>query len=155
MTSTLGIGVPVPKMLPITGTWTLPFAAYFVILSNRVVQQRYRYEKYFGDRATEGPATADDPDPLQLDSRAQANFLEYVPLAFTLAAIAELNGANRRALNYAMAGLLVFRIMHVEFGLKRKGTVGAGRPLGFYATQGFLTGMAAYGTYLVKGYWGY
>ena len=27
--------------------------------------------------------------------------------------------------------------------------------VGYYGTQGFITGLAAYGTYLVKGYWGY
>ena len=26
---------------------------------------------------------------------------------------------------------------------------------GYFGTQGFIAGMAAYGTYLVKGYWGY
>ncbi|KAL9124846.1 MAG: hypothetical protein Q9217_005869 [Psora testacea] len=155
MTSTLGVGVPVPKMLPITGTWTLPFAAYLLILSNRVAVRRVQNDKYIGDRMTEGPTSADNPDPLQLDSRAHGNFLEYVPLAFAFTAIAELNGANRKALNYAMAGLFVLRILHVELGLKGKGANGIGRPVGYFGTQGFLAGMAAYGTYLVKGYWGY
>ena len=116
---------------------------------------RLQNEKYVGDRTTEGPSREDKPDPLQLDSRAHANFLEYVPLAFTFTAIAELNGANRKALNYAMAVLLVLRILHVELGLKGKGTMGLGRPVGFFGTQGFLAGMAAYGAYLIKGYWGF
>ncbi|MCJ1454787.1 hypothetical protein MMC28_005140 [Mycoblastus sanguinarius] len=132
MTSTLGIGVPVPKMLPITGTWTLPFAAYLVYLSNRVVYRRVKKEKYVGDRYdSDDPASQTsngNPDPLLLDSRAHTNFLESVPLAFTLTAIAELNGANRKVLNYAMATLFVLRIMHVELGLKGKDTVGFGRP---------------------------
>lgn len=144
-------------MLPITGTWTLPFAAYLVYLSNRVVYRRIKQEKYMGDRYVDAAESTsnDNPDPLLLDSRAHNNFIESVPLCFTLVAIAELNGANRKALNYAMATLFVLRILHVELGLKGKDTVGWGRPIGYFGTQGFIAGMAAYGTYLVKGYWGY
>lgn len=72
---------------------------------------------------------------LQLETRAQSNFLENVPLAFIFAAVAELNGADRKVLNYLMAGLLVLRIGHVELGLKGKGTLGLGRPIGYYGTQ--------------------
>ncbi|KAK4691971.1 uncharacterized protein P7C71_g5146, partial [Lecanoromycetidae sp. Uapishka_2] len=157
MSTTSTLGVPFPKMLPITGTWTLPFAAYLVYLSNRVVYRRLQKEKYIGDRYEEGEASTsnDNPDPLLLDSRAHANFVENVPLAFTLVAIAELNGANRKVLNYAMATLFVLRIIHVELGMKGKDTVAFGRPVGFYGTQAFFAGMASYGTWLVKGYWGY
>jgi hypothetical protein len=69
--------------------------------------------------------------------------------------MAELNGGNRKILNYAMAALFVLRILHVELGMKGKETVGWGRPAGYYGTQGFFAGMAAYSTWLVKGYWGY
>lgn len=140
-----------------TGTWTLPFAAYLVYLSNRVVYRRIQKEKYVGDRYDSGEASTsnDSPDPLLLDIRAHNNFLESVPFAFTLAAIAEINGANRKVLNYAMATLFALRILHVELGLKGKDTVGFGRPTGYFGTQWFIAGMAAYSTYLVKGYWGY
>ena len=90
-----------------------------------------------------------------METRAHANFIENIPLAFTLTAIAELNGANRKVLNYALATLFALRIIHVELGMKGKNTLGPGRPIGFWGTQGFLAGMAAYSTYLVKGYWGY
>lgn len=85
----------------------------------------------------------------------QANFLENVPLAFIFAAVAELNGADRKILNYMMAALLVFRISHVELGIKRPNTLGLGRPIGYYGTQGILAGLASWGTWLIKGYWGY
>lgn len=78
-----------------------------------------------------------------------------MPLALTLAGVAELNGANRKVLNYALAALFVLRVAHVEVGLKGKDTVGLGRPVGYYGTQGFLVGMAGYCAYLVKGYWGF
>lgn len=83
-----------------------------------------------GDRFVDAAESTsnDKPDPLLLDSRAHSNFVENVPLCFTLAAIAELNGANRKALNYALAALFVLRIIHVELGLKGKDTVGWGRP---------------------------
>ncbi|KAL6713335.1 hypothetical protein ACLMJK_008800 [Lecanora helva] len=157
MSSTIGIGVPFPKLLPITGTWTLPFTAYLLYLSNRIVYHRIRQQKYLGDRfANDDAATSNsNPDPLYLDTRAQANFLENVPFAFTLAAIAEVNGGNRKALNYALAALFVLRVLHVEVGMRGKDTVGLGRPVGFFGTQGFLAGVAAYCGYLVKGYWGY
>lgn len=108
-----------------------------------------------GDRFEEGATSNSNPDPLLLETRSHANFVENVPLAFTLTAIAELNGANRKVLNYAMATLFVLRILHVELGMKGKDTVGWGRPTAFFGTQAFFAGMAAYSTWLVKGYWGY
>ena len=83
-----------------------------------------------GDRFVDAPESTsnDNPDTLYLDSRAHNNFIENVPLCFTLAAIAELNGANRKILNYAMATLFVLRLIHVELGLRGKDTVGFGRP---------------------------
>ena len=131
----------------ITGTWTLPFAAYLVLLSNRVVYHRIQHEKFLGN-------DTEKESDLQLDARAHANFLEYVPFAFTLTAIAELNGANRQIINYAMGTLLALRILHVELGMKGENYVGVGRPIGFFGTQGFLAAMAGYSTWLVKGYWG-
>ncbi len=141
-----------PQRFPaaVTGTWTLPFAAYLMILSNRVVTHRIKSKKYMGE-ALESPS---DTDPLYLDNRAHANFLENVPLAFVIAAVAELNGGNRKVLNIAMGVLLALRVAHVEMGLKGKDTVGPGRPLGYFGSQVWLGGLAAYGAYLVKGYWG-
>ena len=92
--------------------------------------RRVKAEKYVGDRYVDAAESTsnDKPDPLLLDSRAHANFIENVPLCFTLVAIAELNGANRKVLNYFMATLFLLRIAHVELGLKGKDTVGWGRP---------------------------
>ena len=131
-----------------TGTSTLPFAAYLAFLSNRIVSRRLNREKWIGDNVPSDPE-------LTVDSRAHANFLGNVPLAFTLSVIAELNGANRKVLNYALAALLTIRILHVEAGLKPDGNCAWGRPVGYFGTQGFLLDLAAYGGYLVKGYWGY
>lgn len=121
-----------------------------MLLSSRVVNQRINSKKYMGDALE----TQSDTDPLYLANRAHANFIENVPLAFVLAAVAELNGGNRKALNVAMGVFLALRVAHVEVGLKGKDTLGPGRPLGYFGTQAFLGGLAAYGAYLVKGYWG-
>ena len=134
------------------GTWALPFSAYLALLSGRIVAHRLRNETSLGDKLSE---TTDEPDALTIDSRTHGNFLENVPLAFALGTIAELNGADRKYLNYAMAALFVSRILHCEVGLRSKGAMGLGRPVGYYGTQAFLAGVAAWSTYLIKGYWGY
>lgn len=81
-------------------------------------------------------------DPLHTAIRAQANFLEYVPLALILAGAAELNGADKGKLNIALGALLAVRIAHVEVGLlwKKTPAAGYGRHLGFWfvATLLFL-----------------
>jgi uncharacterized membrane protein YecN with MAPEG domain len=129
-----------------------------MVLTNRVVMMRVKGDKWVGDRfqhADPQEANQGEPDELYLATRCHQNFIENVPLAFVLAAIAELNGANRKVLNYCMAALFVLRIAHVELGLRGKGAMGTGRALAYFGTQGFLGGLAAYSTYLVKGYWGY
>ncbi len=69
--------------------------------------------------------------------------------------MAELNGGNRKVINIAMGVLLALRVAHVEMGIKGKDTVGPGRPIGYFGTQACIGGLAAYGAYLVKGYWGF
>ncbi|KAL8785107.1 MAG: hypothetical protein Q9195_008779 [Heterodermia aff. obscurata] len=155
MSGTLGIGVPVPKMLPVTGTWTLPFASYFLLLTNRIVYRRLANEKYFGDRIDPDGDNHENADPLFIDTRAQANFLENIPLALLFAAVAELNGADRKILNYVLGSLLLFRIGHVELGLRGSKTLGAGRPVGYYGTQAIMAGLVGWTGWLVKGYWGF
>ncbi|KAI4133509.1 MAG: hypothetical protein LQ341_006160 [Variospora aurantia] len=158
MSSTIGLGVPVPKMLPVTGAWTLPFTAYLLLLSNRVVYQRVKNKQWIGSQLKsdkDNTGNFDTPDPLFLNSRCHMNFLENVPYAFILTAVAELNGGNRTYLNYAMGILLAIRIGHVELGMRGKDTLGPGRPVGQFGTQALLGALAVYGTYLVKGYWGY
>ncbi len=93
-------------------------------------------------------------DPLYLATRCHTNFVENVPIAFVFAAVAELNGGNRKWLNYAMGTFLLLRIAHADGGLMMKG-MGLGRAVGYYGTQAFLGGMAAYAAYLCSGYWGF
>lgn len=116
--------------------------AYHTILSGRIVYQRLVNWQLVGDRLTtrNKPATTSttdskggqagktegeyevpakkeeagpEKDPLFLASRAHANFVENVPLALVLSLLAELNGGNRKVLNYALGTLFVLRIAHV------------------------------------------
>ncbi|KAI9737492.1 MAG: hypothetical protein M1834_009647 [Cirrosporium novae-zelandiae] len=155
MTTAISVGIPVPKMLPITSTWTLPFAVYMAYLSNTVVYHRLKNAKYTGDRLNDS-ASSDElgNDRLFQACRSYANFTEKVPFALVLTGFAELNGANRKALSWILGVLLALQIAHSEFGLKRKDSIGIGRPIAYYGTEGIVAGLAVYGAYLVKGYWG-
>jgi len=94
-------------------------------------------------------------DILYQSNRAHANFLENAPLAIVLCAALELNGADRKVLSYAMAAFMAFRVLHVELGVLMKNSMGVGRIIGYYGTQGFFAGMRVWGLSLVRGWWGF
>jgi uncharacterized membrane protein YecN with MAPEG domain len=52
-------------------------------------------------------------DPLYVAIRAHANYVETVPMGLLLALVAELNGANRKCLAWALGVLWGLRVMHV------------------------------------------
>ncbi|KAI1340512.1 membrane-associated, eicosanoid/glutathione metabolism protein [Xylariaceae sp. FL0016] len=152
MSTRLGLSAPVlAPLLPVTGTFALPFTAYLSLLSARVVRCRLQDKAYVGDSSASSSDRA--TDPLYLATRCHANFLENVPLAFVLSALVELNGGSRKALTGTMAALFAFRFLHVELGLASG--MGLGRPIGYYGTMLTLGGMAGWAAYLVKGYWGF
>ena len=104
-------------------------------------------------------SSADTTDPVFLASRCHTNFTENVPLALFTGAVVEMNGGNRKVLTGGLAALLLFRILHVEFGIRTKDgrgnqSMGPGRIVGHFGTLGFVLGMAGYAGWLVKGYWG-
>ncbi|KAI0481088.1 membrane-associated, eicosanoid/glutathione metabolism protein [Xylariaceae sp. FL0804] len=155
MSTRLGLSAPVlAPLVPVTGTFALPFAAYFALLSARVVAIRLKHEAYLGDSLTDStdPAARKN-DKLFLATRCHQNFIENVPLALALAAVAELNGGNRKALTYAMSLLFVFRVLHGDIGLNKG--LAVGRPIGYFGTMGTVVGLGAYAAYLVKAYWGF
>ncbi|KAJ4404008.1 hypothetical protein N0V91_006117 [Didymella pomorum] len=147
MATKIGLGVPMPLLAPATATWAAPFAAYYVFLQNRIVYHRLNSKTYMGDKTD---ASAGTKDPLYVATRAQLNFAENVPLALAIALLAELNGANRTYINYALGTLFALRISHAELGLMIKDSMGPGRILGYYGTQGVLVALAGYTAYLVK-----
>ncbi|KAH8778256.1 membrane-associated, eicosanoid/glutathione metabolism protein [Hyaloscypha sp. PMI_1271] len=157
------VGLPVPKLLPIAGTWAAPFTLYFLLLSGRIVAQRLKTEVFIGHTSNftakdaANPAYKPKPDPLHVAIRCHSNFLDTVPLAFIFLTTAELNGGNRKALNYVMASLLALRIAQAEGGLRLQGKFGnngIGRPVGYFGSMGVLGGLAGYAAFLAKGYWG-
>ncbi|EXJ92468.1 hypothetical protein A1O3_01019 [Capronia epimyces CBS 606.96] len=155
------VGITVPKLLPITGTFAPAFGAYFVLLGLRVSLARQSTHTLLGDRTAPEKAASDPkPKPLSTDqlliaTRAHANFVENVPLALLVAALVELNGGDRRILTGSLATLLFLRIAHVELGLRAKNALGLGRPVGTLGTWGFIAGMSSYAAWLVKSYWGF
>ncbi|KAI0002811.1 membrane-associated, eicosanoid/glutathione metabolism protein [Xylariaceae sp. FL0662B] len=149
------VGLSTP-LLPVTGTFALPFTAYFTFLSSRVVYYRLKDQYYLGDNSSkETSQEAQQENKLYLASRCHQNFIENVPLGLILAAFAELNGGNRKGLAYALSALLAARLLHSELGLLTDKGMGHGRPIGYFSTMGILAGLAGYATYLTKSYWGF
>ncbi|KAK5209568.1 hypothetical protein LTR96_000359 [Exophiala xenobiotica] len=153
------VGITVPKMLPVTGTFAPAFAAYYVLLNLRVSLVRQNEETFLGDQTKtsmgQGKPTETGAGDLLVAARAHSNFVENVPFALLMAAITELNGGNRRALTASLAALLCLRIAHAEFGIRMKDSLGWGRPVGYFGTLGIVAGMSSYAAYLVKSYWGF
>lgn len=148
-----------------TGTFALPFTAYFLYLSARVVQIRLRDEHWIGDDSSKkdsdspsgkavAPKTAGSYNDLLVATRAHSNFAENVPLAFILAGVAELNGANRKVLAATLSTLFALRVLHADFGLISVGSMARGRPVGYFGTVGVLGALAGYSAWLVREYWG-
>ncbi|KAH0607272.1 uncharacterized protein H6S33_003260 [Morchella sextelata] len=181
-TTTIGL---MPRLLltPATAAWTVPFGAYLILLSGRVVYLRLTTKTFLGDHieAASPPAgktelggganktelgktefsagmgkkksIAENPDRLFLETRCYANYMETVPTAMIFSLIAELNGADHKTLSYALGAYFMLKIAHIEFGLRSPGTMGVGRPIGYYGAQTWLACMAGYCAYLTKDYW--
>ncbi|KAH9898864.1 MAPEG family-domain-containing protein [Xylariomycetidae sp. FL2044] len=148
MSTRIGLSTPVlAPLLPVTGTFAAPFAAYFTFLSCRVVYHRFQ-EKYFT-----GDPDAESHKKLYLANRCHQNFIENVPLSLALAAFAELNGGNRKSLTYALGALFVSRVLHSDFGLING--LSLGRPIGYWGSLAITSYLGVYAAYLVKGYWGF
>ncbi|CAJ2509985.1 Uu.00g058850.m01.CDS01 [Anthostomella pinea] len=156
MSAHLGLSAPVLAPLsPVTGTFALPFTAYFSFLSFRVVSNRLSDKAYLGDNSSKSSDPAErNQNKLYLATRSHQNFIENVPLALVLAAVAELNGGNRKALTGVLGTLFVLRVLHAELGMMGNG-MGTGRPIGYFGTLATLGGLAGYAAYLVKAYWGF
>lgn len=75
-----------------------------------------------------------------------------MPLGIILAALAELNGGNRKTIAAALSALFALRVLHTEVGLING--MGLGRPVGYWGTLATIGSLAGYAAYLVKGYWG-
>ena len=86
---------------------------------------------------------------LQLAIRAHGNFIEYVPLALIIIALAELGGASPLAIHGLGASLVMARIAHA-IGMARSSGSNPGRALGVVLT--FIVLLAGSGL-LLAGAW--
>lgn len=114
-------------VFPITGLFAALFALAFVGLTGFVGVYRVKHQIPF----------LDGGDPvLTKRMRAHGNFIEYVPIALILMALAEANGAPA-ALLYGLGGLLILgRFLHAITVLGNPW--GPGRALGMAGTSGTI-----------------
>ncbi|KAI8578150.1 hypothetical protein K450DRAFT_248348 [Umbelopsis ramanniana AG] len=76
---------------------------------------------------------------LRTAMRAQANFLENVPIALFLIAVLESNRANAKAIHGLLGTLFVARVLHGNFGMFWNATgLGNGRFYGFMTTNAVI-----------------
>ncbi|SDO43375.1 hypothetical protein SAMN05216196_105291 [Lutimaribacter pacificus] len=107
--------------LAITPLYAGLLGLVFAVLSAEVIRARARANVSVGDGGDPG---------LMLAMRVQGNFVEYVPFALLLIAMAEIQGAPGWALHGLGAVLLLSRVMHA-LGLRRSPSVPPLRGGGF------------------------
>lgn len=116
--TTLGLG----KILPVTGSFAIPLVALHSLLALNIVKQRIDLNTWQGDKTItkdgkEGAGIKQPDgntyDPLLIATRVHANLMENAPITLVLAALAELNGADRGRLTMVLAAFTGLRISHV------------------------------------------
>lgn len=130
----LGLG----KVLPVTGSFAIPLVITSSLLGLNVVKTRIDLNTWEGDKTitkdgkeAQGVKQPDGNtyDPLLIATRCHANMMEHMPITLILAALAELNGADRKKLTSVLAVFSVLRVAHVV-GLTRANQLA--RALGMY-----------------------
>lgn len=122
--------------LPITSALAGAAAIFLVLLSLPVALRRRSTKLSFGDGGDEA---------FNRKIRAQANFIEYVPLAIIAIGLVEMNGATQMTVCWLAAVLAAARVLHA-FGLWSGVLIG--RALGAMLTFGVLLvagGLLIYG----------
>ena len=113
--TTLGLG----KVLPVTASFAIPLVVTSSLLSLNVVKTRIDLNTWQGDKVIgKEQAGIKQPDgntydPLLMATRIHANMVENMPLTLVLAALAEINGADRKKLTYVLAAFTIVRLSHV------------------------------------------
>lgn len=123
----------------LTGLYAALCALLVFALSLRIALLRKRLRIGIGDGGDAALARA---------IRAQANAIEYVPLALLMLLVAENNGASVAFVHTCGAGLLLARVLHA-LGLSGSAGVSFGRFWGILLTWAILLALAAQ---LVWGY---
>ncbi|KAK3720626.1 hypothetical protein LTR37_003675 [Vermiconidia calcicola] len=155
------LGLPFGKMLPVTGSFAIPLVVTASLLSLNVVKTRIDNNTFQGEKSIskDGKEAAgvkqpdgNTYDPLLIATRVHGNMMENMPITLVLAALAELNGADRKKLTTILAAFSVIRIAHVV-GLTRANQLA--RAAGYFGTQFVQLGLVGWLGLLTKGYWGY
>jgi len=116
-------------MLLVTGLYAGIAALILIGLSVLVIRQRLR---------TNTPLLDGNHPALQQAIRAQANFVEYVPLALIMLAALEANGVGRLWLHLLGILLCVARVLHA-YGLLTSRGRSFGRAVGMVGTYTVLS----------------
>jgi uncharacterized protein len=116
----------------ITGVYAALAALLVVVLSIRVVLRRISARISLGD--------GDDKE-LKKRIRAQANCVEYLPLALLLLLVLELNQTRPVVLHVCGIVLIAARVVH-GFGLSRTGGISPERLAGTAVTWLLMVAMA-------------
>lgn len=90
-------------IIPMSAVFASVIVILLLVLSSRVVLFRLKYRKGLG--------VTEDRD-FQVAVRAQANLVEYAPIALILLAIGELNGLSTQVVYWAGMALVVGRVLH-------------------------------------------
>lgn len=110
---------PLTKLLPVTGSFAAPLIGLSSLLSFNVVQTRLAVNTWEGESTIGGDGKkvkqpdGNEYDLLLIATRVHANAVENIPVTLVLAALAELNGADRRKLTAVLATFSVMRVLHV------------------------------------------
>lgn len=116
--NTAGLG-PITKLLPVTGTFSAPLVGLTSLLAFNVIKTRVDLNTWQGDSTIDGDGKkvkqpdGHEYDPLLIATRIHANATENIPITLILAALAELNGADRKKLTSVLALFSVLRVLHV------------------------------------------
>ena len=115
--TTLGLG----KVLPVTGSFAIPLVALHSLLALNVVKTRIDLNTWQGDKTItkdgkEGAGVKQPDgntyDPILIATRVHANLMENAPITLVLAALAEINGADRSRLTTVLAAFTLIRVSH-------------------------------------------
>ncbi len=115
-------------MIPITGLYIAAITTLFLVLSVRVIMYRRRKKIALGDDGDKG---------MLKRTRAQANLVEYGPLALLMMAALEMNGAPGALMHVVGITLLVGRCIHA-YGISASPPVMRLRVLGMVMTLGVM-----------------
>ncbi|KAI8612502.1 membrane-associated, eicosanoid/glutathione metabolism protein [Chytriomyces sp. MP71] len=144
----------VTPLLPVTGTWALPFVGLHLAFQIPIIVLRRSNRISIGDGSAQLAKATNEAQRKKLEDtckdlafriRAQANFIENAHFALLLLAVAELNAMPATVLHAMFATLFAARVLHywtmADF---RKVGVGLGRVLGVMGTMVVLVSAAAW-----------